>query len=165
DTFVPSDRMAALRAALIAGDVVDGTIAAHAGDAGAAPVTAHRTAIDDCFSAESPQAILARLDKTAAQSDFAKKSAAAMRTKSPTSMHLAFQQIRRGAGVDFAEAMRMEFRIVSRVVQGHDFYEGVRAVIIDKDNAPRWQPATLDAVHAADIEAYFAPLGADELKV
>ena len=64
--------------------------------------------------------------------------------------------MRRGAGFDFAEAMRTEFRIVSRVARGHDFYEGVRAVVIDKDHAPRWQPATLEAVDPAAIAAYFA---------
>ena len=59
--------------------------------------------------------------------------------------------------------MRAEFRIVSRIIHGHDFYEGVRAVIVDKDNAPRWQPATLAEVSEAEVERHFAPLGADEL--
>ena len=59
--------------------------------------------------------------------------------------------------------MRAEFRIVSRIVHGHDFYEGVRAVIVDKDNAPRWKPATLGDVTNSDVERHFAPLGADEL--
>ncbi len=59
--------------------------------------------------------------------------------------------------------MRAEFRIVSRVIEAHDFYEGVRAVIIDKDNKPRWRPATLAEVADAEIERYFAPLGGGEL--
>ena len=59
--------------------------------------------------------------------------------------------------------MRAEFRIVSRVIEGHDFYEGVRAVIVDKDNAPRWRPATLADVSAAEVERYFAPRPGDEL--
>ena len=59
--------------------------------------------------------------------------------------------------------MQAEMRIVSRIVHGHDFYEGVRAVIVDKDNAPRWRPATLADVDGADIEKHFAALGADEL--
>lgn len=67
-----------------------------------------------------------------------------------------------GAKADFETCMKIEFRIVSRVVEGHEFFEGVRAVIIDKDNKPDWQPATLAAVSDADIDAYFAPLP-DEL--
>ena len=55
--------------------------------------------------------------------------------------------------------MATEFRIVSRVIHGHDFYEGVRAVIVDKDNAPRWRPAALAEVSDAEIARHFAPLG------
>jgi enoyl-CoA hydratase len=73
--------------------------------------------------------------------------------------------MRRGKALDFAEAMRTEFRIVSRIAHGHDFYEGVRAVVIDKDQAPRWRPDRLDAVEPAAIAAYFAPLGTAELKL
>ena len=61
--------------------------------------------------------------------------------------------------------MRMEYRMVNRIVAGHDFYEGVRAAIIDKDNAPKWQPADPAGVSDADVAAYFAPLGANELKL
>ena len=87
-----------------------------------------------------------------------------MRTKSPSSLKITREQMRRGAGLDFAECMRTEFRIVSRVVRGHDFYEGIRAVIIDKDQAPRWQPSTLAAVDAQEVERHFAPL-AHELEL
>jgi enoyl-CoA hydratase len=58
--------------------------------------------------------------------------------------------------------MQTEFRIVSRIIHGEDFYEGVRAVIVDKDNAPRWRPAALDGVTRAEIGRHFAPLGAGE---
>jgi enoyl-CoA hydratase len=87
-----------------------------------------------------------------------------MRTKSPSSLKITREQMRRGAGLDFAECMRTEFRIVSRIVRGHDLYEGIRAVIIDKDQAPRWQPTTLAAVSAAEVERHFAPL-AHELEL
>jgi enoyl-CoA hydratase len=66
--------------------------------------------------------------------------------------------MRRGKAWSFAQCMKAEFRIVSRVVHGHDFYEGVRAVIIDKDNAPRWKPDRLGQVLERDIDRYFAPL-------
>jgi enoyl-CoA hydratase len=54
--------------------------------------------------------------------------------------------------------MRAEFRVVSRIVRGFDFYEGVRAVIVGKDNAPQWRPATLAEVTASEVDRHFAPL-------
>ena len=86
-------------------------------------------------------------------------------TKSPLSLKIALAQVRRGKGWDFDTCMRMEFRIVSRIIHGHDFYEGVRAVIVDKDNQPRWQPATLADIGEADVECHFAPLGPAELEL
>jgi enoyl-CoA hydratase len=87
--------------------------------------------------------------------------AATMRTKSPTSLKIALAQMRRGPALSFEACMRTEFRIVSRIIQGHDLYEGIRAVIIDRDNAPHWQPATLAAVSDAEVERHFAPLAAE----
>jgi len=69
-----------------------------------------------------------------------------------------------GASLDIDEAMRTEFRIVSRIAKGHDFYEGVRAVIIDKDNRPIWNPTETEALKPADIDPYFAPLREGELE-
>jgi enoyl-CoA hydratase len=80
-------------------------------------------------------------------------------------MCLAFEQVRRGASMDFEDAMKTEFRIVSRIGDGHDFHEGVRAVLIDKDNQPRWQPASLEEVDRGVIEGHFASLGAQDLEV
>ncbi len=73
--------------------------------------------------------------------------------------------MRRGPGLDFEDAMRTEFRIVARIIAGHDFPEGVRAAIIDKDGAPRWRPATLDAVDASVVAGHFADLGTAELEL
>jgi enoyl-CoA hydratase len=158
-----SGRFAELLDALCRPDAVDSTLEAFADVAVVPPaVTAHRQTIDSCFAGSSVEAILAALD--GAGDDFAAKAAATIRTKSPTSLKLALAQVRRGKAMDFEEAMVTEFRIVSRICRGHDFYEGVRAVIIDKDNAPRWNPADLSAVTDAVVDAHFAPLGADDLK-
>ena len=89
---------------------------------------------------------------------FARRAAATIRTKSPTSLKIALAQLRRGKTLDFEACLRTEFRIVSRVVTGHDFYEGIRAVIVDKDHSPAWRPPTLDAVSDADVAGYFAPV-------
>lgn len=162
DAHAPTARIAELTQALIDGEDVDRAIAAHRADPGAGAVVAERALIDRCFAGASVEDILARLDQAATNSPFAAKCAATIRTKSPTSLKIAFEQMRRGRDMTFDEAMATEFRIVSRIARGRDFYEGVRAVIIDKDNAPRWTPPTLDAVAPSLIDAHFASLGADE---
>ncbi|QEL22615.1 enoyl-CoA hydratase/isomerase family protein [Bosea sp. F3-2] len=163
---MPSERMAELADALTGRGALDEILAAFSLQRGPGPLQAERAVIADAFGGETLPEVIARLDKAAANgSAFAGKLLQTIATKSPTSVAIAFEQMRRGAGLDFAEAMRTEYRIVSRIARGHDFYEGVRAVVIDKDQAPRWQPATLDAVRQADIDAYFALLGADELKL
>jgi enoyl-CoA hydratase/carnithine racemase len=96
------------------------------------------------------------------RAEFAKAAAATIRAKSPTSLKLALAQMRTGATLSFQGCMQTEFRIVSRVIHGHDFYEGVRAVIVDKDNAPNWRPGTLADVSDAEIARHFAPLPGGE---
>ena len=59
--------------------------------------------------------------------------------------------------------MRLEFRLTNRFMRGHDFYEGVRAIIIDKDQSPKWEPAMLEDVSAVEVDGYFASLGSEEL--
>lgn len=130
-------------------------------EVGDIPLTAHRENIDACFSAESVEGVLDRLDRGGP--DWAAETARTIRTKSPTATKLAFRQIREGARLSFDDCMRMEYRMVHRVIAGHDFYEGVRATIIDKDQRPQWQPASLAEVSDADIDAYFKPLGEKEL--
>jgi enoyl-CoA hydratase/carnithine racemase len=84
---------------------------------------------------------------------------------SPTSLKLTFEQMKRGALLDFDDAMKMEFRMVRRCMEGHDFYEGVRALIVDKDKTPRWSPAAVEGVSDADVARYFAPLADGELEL
>jgi enoyl-CoA hydratase len=168
---IPSARFPALLEGLSGTVSVDALLAAFAEPAGeganAAPIWARKPAIDRIFAGERVEAILASLDREAASgstdAQWAGKIAATMRGKSPLSLKLALAQVRRGASLDFAACMRTEFRIVSRVIYGHDFYEGVRAVIVDKDNKPRWEPASLSGVSAEQVERHFATLGADEL--
>ena len=164
---VPSARFPELFEALTGTIPVDATLAAFAEPAGEGPVIAHRATIDRLFAHERVEDILAALDREAGtggpDAEWAGKTAATMRTKSPLSLKIALQQIRRGKACDFGTCMRAEFRIVSRIIEGHDFYEGVRAVIVDKDNKPRWNPATLAAVGDADVERHFAPRPGDEL--
>ncbi|MGH6801702.1 MAG: enoyl-CoA hydratase/isomerase family protein, partial [Methylocella sp.] len=120
--------------------------------------------IERCFSASTLPSVLANLDDASrAGSDFACTTIQAIHSKSPSSLAIALRQMQIGAKLDIEEALRTEFRIVSRIARCHDFYEGVRAVIIDKDNRPLWNPAGIESVDSAGIEAYFAPLLEGEL--
>jgi enoyl-CoA hydratase len=153
---VASARFPELIEALTGTVPVDAVLGAFAEPAGDGPIVAHKRDIDRLFAHVRVEEILAALD--AESNDWAQKTAAIIRTKSPTSLKIALAQVRRGAHSDFAECMRTEFRIVSRIVEGTDFYEGVRAVIVDKDNAPQWRPRSLAEVDEAAVERYFAPL-------
>jgi enoyl-CoA hydratase len=161
---VPSARMAELAQALTGSDPVDATLARFASDPGPGKLAPERTVISHCFGAATLPDVLGRLDAKAAAGDaFAARALATIRAKSPTSVAIAFEQMRRGGSLSFAEAMRLEYRIVSRIPRGHDFYEGVRAVVIDKDQKPSWRPQTLEELDPAAVAAYFAPLGGSEL--
>jgi enoyl-CoA hydratase len=124
----------------------------------------HAAVIARCFGAPTAEAIISALG--AEPCDWSRAQGAALATKSPETLKVALRQLRLGASLTrFEDNMAMEYRIGWRKVQSHDFREGVRAVIIDKDNAPVWSPARLEAVSDADVARYFAPLGADELTV
>jgi len=75
--------------------------------------------------------------------------------KSPTSLAVTFHQLKTGPLLSFEERMDQEFRLSQHFVRGHDFMEGIRALIVDKDHLPRWNPATLEEVKDKDIEGYF----------
>jgi enoyl-CoA hydratase len=161
--FVPTEKWDGLVNTLAGGAEAQAAIGAVQDTVPDTFLSEHRAAIDRIFGGNSLEEILSSLD--AEHEDWADDCARTIRAKSPTSLKLAFRQLREGAKLEFDDCMRMEFRLVNRVVAGHEFYEGVRATIIDKDGAPKWQPADLAQVSDADIAAYFAPLGEKELKL
>lgn len=165
---VRSERFADLRDALCDDVSVDAVLAAFAEPrAEGGPLSARHALIDEVFSAAMVEDILQRLDReagsTSQHAQWAGKTAAIMRDKCPLSLKIAREQMRRGAKASFDECMQIEYRIVSRVVYGHNLYEGVRAVIVDKDNAPRWQPASLADVTDGEVARHFETLGDKEL--
>jgi enoyl-CoA hydratase len=130
-------------------------------DAGRPPIAQHQDEIARLFAHDSVEAIVAALK--AADSDWAREQLAVMATKSPQTMKVAFRELKLGAAAkSFAENMAMEYRIGARVVQRHDFLEGVRAVIVDKDNQARWDPPTLEGVTEPMLDAIFAPLSSTD---
>ena len=121
----------------------------------------NRERIDQLFAFDTAEKIFAALAGDG--SDWARAQLATLRAKSPQTLKVALRQIRAGAKMaSFADNMAMEYCIGARVVQRHDFLEGVRAVIIDKDNAPRWRPESLEGVTPALLDEIFAPLPAGQ---
>ncbi len=160
--FVPVERLPLLRELLAAGDEpVEQVLATLDTDPGTPPLAAVRDAIDFHFGHDSVEAIVASLDRG---DDWAQAQAAAIRALSPTASKLTLRALRAGAGASIEDALRTEFRVVSRIRTGHDFYEGVRAVLIDKDKTPRWSPATLAAVADGDLDSYFAEPASGDLR-
>lgn len=161
--WIPAEEWPLLLESLCAGEDVDDVIMEMGREPPNAPLSDWREDIERIFKGSSVEDILAALEQE--DSDWAQETATAMRSRSPTSMKLVFNEIRSGRTLEFNDCMRMEFRIAARILEGHDFYEGVRAVIVDKDNKPQWQPATLAEVSDEAIAGYFAPLEDRDLKL
>ncbi len=152
--YMAAENIDALKAALSEGGDVDAILAAHHDAPENETLPDHQANIDSLFAGGSVAEIVAAL--AADGSDWAQAQAAAIATKSPTSAAVALRQMRDGMEEDFDECMRIEMRAVTRIMAQADFYEGVRATILEKDGTPNWTPQQ-------DIDAIFAPLGGDEL--
>ena len=160
--FVPAAALDAVKAAITA---TPQALAAILDDASApasdAPILAHRAEIDRLFASDRLEDVLAAL--AADPGEWAAAQLATLATKSPQAMKVSLRLLAEGAArADFADEMRQEYAVATRVAQRPDFIEGVRALIVDKDNAPHWNPATPDGVTDAAIDAIFAPLPAHE---
>jgi enoyl-CoA hydratase len=156
--YVPSESVEALKAAIIASPGrIDEELRSAVTMLPEAPLLEHRTAIDRLFAANRYEEILAAL--AADGGEWAGKQLATLAGKSPQACKVVLRLLALSAGIDdFADEMRMEYAVATHVIGRPDFIEGVRALIIDKDNQPRWNPATPEAVSDADIDAIFAPL-------
>ncbi len=161
--YCASGDIAALEEALCRADDAEDVLDLPVSNGSTGSLEAGKDLIDNSFSETSIGEILLNLDKIAGENakesaDWAFAAAKTIRSKSPTSLHIACRQLRAGKALSMAECMQMEYRIVSRVLVGGDFYEGIRAAIIDKDGAPHWQPGEIDAVDPGAISAIFAEL-------
>jgi len=167
--YVPSARLEGLEAALATtiGAAADGRTAINdvlerfaEVPAAADPLSAHRDLIDRCFAATSVEAILEALGREAADgSTFAGETLAALQHKCPTSLKITFEQLRRGRAMSsLSEVLTMEYRMSQHCMAGTEFFEGIRAVLIDKDHAPKWNPFDLAGVDAALVQRHFAPV-------
>jgi enoyl-CoA hydratase len=127
------------------------------------PILDLKTKIDSCFDANSVEEIISRLRKD--KTKFSEETLEMLEAKSPTSLKVTLEQLRRGAKAkDFGETLTMEFRMSQHFMRGNDFPEGVRALLVDKDQKPNWKPNLLADVSSADVAGYFDALPWRELK-
>lgn len=141
-------------------------------DPGPGELAPFRETVARCFSGSTVEEILARLDsETGAARDWAAAVAAELRTKcSPASLKITLRHIREAKATDLRQALIRDYRLICRFLEDNDFAEGVRALLVEKDNKPVWRPATLAEVTDAFVKRCFAPLpggagGLDELSL
>ena len=167
--FVRHERLEDLTAALAglawdgdAAAAIETALACFAASAGAAALAPLQPAIDRCFSGHSVEEIFEHLaDEPGA---WAAEAREAMARASPLSLKLAFHQYALGAGMDVEAALALEYRLTQHAMAGRDFFEGIRALLVEKDRKPRWQHRSLAEVSDAEVEGYFAPIGERELR-
>lgn len=157
DRFVPSERLPQLVADLESTDA-DAAIAAHATAAPESELARARSWIDDAFAADSVSGVLSRL-RSDPSNDAALAIADTIEAKSPLAVAVALESLRRVAALpSLEEALAQELRVSAHALTAHDFAEGVRAQVIDRDRNPVWSPATAADVEREQVDAYFEPI-------
>ena len=159
DHYVPHSELEAFAAAIVS-DGIESALAGHAIEPPPSDLAAQRDWIDECFAGDTVEDIVAALRGHDAGP--ANDAANLIASRSPLSVSVALQAVRRAGKLETLEdVLIQDYRVSSASVHSHDLVEGIRAQIIDKDRNPKWSPATLAAVSAADIDAYFAPVDDD----
>ena len=159
--YLPAAHLAEAAERLVGGEEPDAVLAALSVQPPEPAIAAHVAEIERHFASDRLEDILASLESD--PGEFAAKTLATLRTKSPQACKITLRQLAISPRLpDFAANMAMEYRAVGRAVVRPDFAEGVRAVIVDKDNNPRWTPARPEDVTDDSVEAFFAPLPANE---
>jgi enoyl-CoA hydratase len=163
---VPAERFGAVADALADADPVDQVLDAQHADPGAGELQRLAPAIARCFSPATVEGIIERLRSEGADTaQWARDVLEELAARSPISLKVTLRHVRLARQLDLRATLVQDFRLACRCLDGPDLYEGVRALLIDRDRAPKWQPARLQDVTDAMVDAYFAPLGAGELKL
>lgn len=161
---IDSEHYAPIKAALADTWPVDPLLDERHADPGPGALDAYKEAIATCFSAGTVEEIMARLEALGgAKRDWAQGVVADLKARSPLSLKVTHRHIREAAGRDLRQTLMLDHRLAWRFLDGHDFYEGVRAVLIDKEGEPRWSPARLEDISDVMVDDCFASLGSHEL--
>lgn len=168
DLLIPVEKLAEVRQALIRlgpganNGMVRGVLSHYALPRGPAPIDEHRKLIDAAMARESVADMISAFERDF--SEFSQNVAKTLRSKSPTSLKLTLRLLREAkASTSLRQCLVREYGAALEIFVSHDFPEGIRAAVIDKDKQPKWQPAALEEVTPAMIDAYFVPRGVDEL--
>lgn len=159
DHYVPHADIEAFRRAIV-GDGVENALAKYAVEPPPSELAAQRDWIDDCFARDTVEDIVAALAGHGAGP--ANDAANLIATRSPIALSVTLEAVRRAAELEtLKDVLVQDYRVSSASLRSHDLVEGIRAQLIDKDRNPKWSPAQLAAVTAADVEAYFTPVDDD----
>ncbi len=164
---VASAHFEAISAAMIEGEPIDTVLDGLHEDPGDSWLEKHREPIDRIFSASTLDGILNGLENEEGPwRDWTQETLAILGKKSPLALKVTFEQLRRGKSYKtLKEALIVEYRLATRLIRLPDFIEGVRAIIVDKDQAPKWQPASLSEVSDAFVQSLFEPLPQGDLEL
>jgi enoyl-CoA hydratase len=159
DHYVPHEDVEAFRRAVVT-DGVEAALAEYAVEPPPSELAAQRDWIDECFSGDTVADIVAALRAHGAGP--ADDAADLIATRSPIALSVTLEAVRRAAKLETVkDVLVQDYRVSSASLRSHDLVEGIRAQLIDKDRNPKWSPAQLSAVTAADVEAYFSPVDDD----
>jgi len=150
--YVAQARIEELVTRLVRGETPEDALAVLAAASGNSRLSEKRTVIDRVFSAGSLEKILIGLT---AEKDWGRATAELLHSRSPTSLSLVHRQLNEGATRSLESCLEMELGITGKLLKGHDFYEGVRAVLLDKDQTPHWRPGRIEDVDAKKIAEFF----------
>ena len=163
DYFIPAEKKPLLNETLVSTKFTSNTqadiktvIQSYNSTPPAASLTEHRQLIDECFKFDTLENILAALQQQ--DNEWSTHTLKTLQSKSPMSLKVTLQALRRATKLNFDQCMQMEYRLATHFLANNDFYEGVRAVLVDKDQKPKWQPNNIQAVTQEMVDTYFALL-------
>ena len=160
---IPAARFEEIKAALADTWPVDTVLDERHVDPGPGELAGVAAIIEHCFSAPTVEEIIARLQSVEGNREWAEGVVADLHSRSPLSLKVTHRHIRDARALDLRQTLSIDYRLACRFLEGNDFREGVRAVLIDKEGNPRWNPRTLKDVSTHMVDDYFAPMNADEL--
>ena len=164
--YVPSDKMDTLRSDLLSAKKasdIDSILTQYVVHSPESDLAQHQNLIDSIFDGKTIQESLDKL--YASNHSKAYELVRVIAKKSPMSMAVTFTLLTRTKRMSLKKCLELEFRLSQKFVGSYDFFEGVRALLIDKDNNPKWQPNHLNKVKVSEVRTYFKDLGSKELKL